>query len=66
MIKRVIKKTALYLSLFLLSLLLFLIASLPADVLWNKGLAPQLKGMKMPVKVLSLSGTVWDLSLIHI
>jgi len=56
----VIKKTALYLSLFLLSLMLFLLASLPADVIWYKGVAPQLKGKNIPVKVLSLNGTIWD------
>jgi len=56
----VIKKTALYLSLFLLSLMLFLLASLPADVIWYKGVAPQLKGHNIPVKVLSLDGTIWD------
>jgi len=59
-IKRVIKKTALYLSLFLLSLMLFLLASLPADVIWHKGVAPQLIGKNIPVKVLSLNGTIWD------
>jgi len=56
----VIKKTALYLSLFLLSLMLFLLAFLPADVVWHKGIAPQLKGTNIPVKVLSLNGTIWD------
>ncbi|MFT7373694.1 MAG: hypothetical protein ACI9T9_002394, partial [Oleiphilaceae bacterium] len=39
-----IKKTALYLSLFLLSLMLFLLASLPAEIVWHKGVVPQLKG----------------------
>jgi hypothetical protein len=56
----VIKKTALYLSLFLLSLILFLLSSLPADVVWHKGIAPQIQGNKIPVKVLALNGTVWD------
>jgi hypothetical protein len=56
----VIKKTVLYLSLFLLSLILFLLSSLPADIVWHKGLAPQLKESNIPVKVLSLNGTIWD------
>ena len=55
-----IKKTALYLSLFLFSLMLFLLASFPADVIWHKGIAPQLEGKNLPVKVLSLNGTIWD------
>lgn len=60
MIERVIKKTALYLSLFLLSLMLFLLAFVPADIVWHKGIAPQLQGTNIPVKVLSLNGTIWD------
>jgi hypothetical protein len=40
--------------------MLFILASLPADVAWNNGLAPQLKGKNIPVKVLSLNGTIWD------
>jgi hypothetical protein len=56
----VIKKTALYLSLFLLSLMLFLLASLPAEIVWHKGVVPQLKGNNIPVEVLSLNGTIWD------
>lgn len=55
-----IKKTALYLSLFLLSLMLFLLASLPAEIVWHKGVVPQLKGNNIPVEVLSLNGTIWD------
>ena len=39
--------------------MLFLLASLPADVVWHKGLAPQLIGKNLPVKVLSLNGTIW-------
>ena len=60
MIKVVIKKTALYLSLFLLSLVLFLLVSLPAEFVWQKGIAPQLKGQNIPIKVLSLNGTLWE------
>jgi len=56
----VIKKTALYLSLFLLSLLLFLLATLPINFIWQKAIAPQLKGQSIPVKVLALEGTIWD------
>jgi hypothetical protein len=56
----VIKKTALYLSLFLLSLMLFLLASLPAEIVWHKGVVPQLKGNNIQVEVLSLNGTIWD------
>ncbi|MFT7184929.1 MAG: hypothetical protein ACI84K_000296 [Pseudohongiellaceae bacterium] len=55
-----IKKTALYLSLFLLSLMLFLLASLPAEIVWHKGVVPQLKGNNIQVEVLSLNGTIWD------
>lgn len=55
-----IKKTAIYLSLFLFSLSLFLLATLPADIVWHKGIAPQLQGAKIPVKVQSLNGSIWN------
>ena len=60
MIKIVIKKTALYVSLFLFSMVLFLLASVPADILWKKGVEPQLKGSNLPVKVISVNGTIWN------
>jgi len=58
-IKSVIKKTALYLSLFLLSLLLFLLATLPANFVWQQALSSKLIGKNLPIKVLAIEGTVW-------
>ena len=39
---------------------MFLVASLPADVVWHKAVAHQLNGQNIPVKVLSMQGTVWN------
>ena len=55
-----IKKIVLYLSLFLLSVALFLMATLPVNFVWHEIITPQLKGHKLPVRILALEGTVWD------
>lgn len=55
-----IKKVVLYLLLFLLSLLIFLVCLLPASVLWEKGLAPQVNTRQLGLDVQKVVGTVWQ------
>ncbi len=55
-----IKKVFLYLCIFLLSLSVFLIFLLPASVVWEKGLAPQINTKQLGVDVQRVVGTIWD------
>lgn len=55
-----IKKVFLYLCLFLLSLSFFLILMLPASVVWEKGIAPQVNTRQLGIDVQSVVGTIWD------
>lgn len=56
----VIKKTFLIVILFVLSLAVFLVATMPAAVLWKQVLEPNLPLRANQLQVKSLSGSVWD------
>lgn len=55
-----IKKIVSYSLVFLLSLLVFLIATMPANLLWQKVLSAHLPLQKHGIKVLAVSGSIWD------
>lgn len=55
-----IKKIFSYSLVFLLSLLIFLIATMPASVIWHHIAAPKLPIQKLGVKVLGVEGTIWS------
>lgn len=55
-----LKKTILLLTAFVFSLAIFLIATLPVSVLWNKGIAPYANLKPMQIEVKGLNGTIWD------
>lgn len=55
-----IKKIILYSIVFILSLLISLIALLPANVLWAKVLEPQLNLRQQGVDVQKVMGSIWD------
>lgn len=54
------KKIALYSLLFLISLLIFLLATLPANVLWQKVLSNNVPLKKLGIMVKAVDGSVWD------
>ncbi len=61
-----IKKITLYVFVFLLSLLLFLVAFFPANVLWEKLVQPQVNLEQLGLRVDKIQGTVWQgQALIH-
>lgn len=55
-----IKKTILILVLFFTSLPVFLLATLPASVAWEKVISPLTKTTSVGVKAKSFSGTAWN------
>lgn len=55
-----IKKIVSYSLVFLLSLLVFLVATMPANILWQRVLAEQIPLQKVGVKVLGVDGSIWD------
>jgi len=56
----VIKKFLFYVSVFLLSLFCFLVATLPANFVWQSILSPQVNTRGMGLDVISVDGTVWQ------
>jgi len=56
----VIKKSVLISLLFLLSLPVFLLATLPASVAWEKVISPLTKTKSVGVKAKAFSGSAWD------
>ena len=54
-----IKKVVLYSFIFLLSLLIFLVCFLPANVVWEKAIAPQINTRQLGVEVQKVVGTIW-------
>ena len=54
-----IKKVFLYLFVFLLSLLIFLVYFLPANVVWEKGIEPKINARQLGVDVQKVVGTIW-------
>lgn len=55
-----LKKTILLLTIFVLSLTIFVLATLPASVLWHRGIAPHVNLKPMQLEVEALNGTIWD------
>ena len=56
----VIKKTLFFAALFILSLLGFLVATLPANIVWYNVLEPYVVHKALGLKVSSVQGTVWS------
>lgn len=58
--KTVIKKIVLSVVIFFVSLLLFLLATLPANFVWQRFVEPQLPLQKTGISVLAVDGSIWD------
>ncbi len=56
----VIKKIILYVLVFFISLLLSLLILMPANILWEKILSPQLNVRQVGVDVQKVIGTIWN------
>ena len=56
----VIKKFLFYTSVFLMGLGCFLVATLPANFVWQSLLSPQINTRAMGLEVVSVDGTVWE------
>jgi len=55
----VIKKTLFYILIFIVSLVVFLISTLPASLLWEKALQQEVKNNVVGLDVASVGGTLW-------
>jgi len=56
----VIKKVVLYLVIFVISLMVSLLALFPANILWQRVLAPQTNLDALGVRVEKVQGTIWE------